>query len=260
LPDTDEVARLTDEEKAEKLAELRAKIADIESGELDRIVAEVDLSGWSVLIEPMEGLLDKVAKNGSAAALLQIGVEDQEHLTDLLNERALSFAQDRAAELVGMRNAGTKENPEWIENPSANWAITDSTRDMIRSDVSTAINEGWSAQHLANELGENNPAFSDYRAEMIARTEIRKADVEGNMTAYKASGIVRGKEWICGSEHDDDDECTGNQDQGQIGLDESFESGDDAAPAHPNCICDVLPVLLDELQGDESSGGDPEAD
>ena len=208
----------------------------------------------------MESLLDKIHKDGSAAALLQIGVEDQDHLTNLLNERALSFAEDRAAELVGMRNVGTKEAPGWIENPNANWAITDSTREMIRGDVSTAIEEGWSSQHLANHFADENPAFSDYRASMIARTEIRKADVEGNMTAYKQSGIVAGKEWICGSEHDDYDECTANQDQGQIGLDESFESGDDAAPAHPNCICDVLPVLLDELQGDESPGGDPEAD
>lgn len=256
MPATDEVARLTEDEKAAKLAELREKILDIESGELDRILAEVDLSGWTVLVDPMQGLLDKIHADGGAVALKQIGIENTEGLTTLLNERSLSFAERRAAELVGMTNAGTKESPEWIPNPSAKWAITDSTREMIRGDVSAAIEEGWSAQHLANQLADENPAFSDYRAEMIARTEIRKADVEGNMTAYKASGIVAGKEWIVGSEHDDDDECSGNHAQGAIPLDESFESGDDAAPAHPNCVCDVLPVLLDEYQGDGSPGGD----
>ncbi len=231
-----------------------------DSKEMDRIIAEVDLSGWTVLIDPMESLLDKIHKDGSAEALLQIGVEDQQHLTTLLNERSLTFAEDRAAELVGMTNAGTKELPEWIENPSAKWAITDSTREMIRGDVSTAIEEGWSTQHLANQLAENNPAFSDYRAEMIARTEIRKADVEGNMVAYKASGIVQGKEWIVGSEHDDDDECTENAEAGTIALDESFPSGDDAAPAHPNCICDVLPVLIEDHDGGGSPGGESDAE
>jgi hypothetical protein len=231
-----------------------------DSSEMNRILAEVDISGWTVLIDPMESLLDKIHQDGSAEALLQIGVEDQKHLTSLLNERSLTYAEDRSAELVGMTNAGTKESPEWVPNENANWAITDSTREMIRGDVATAIDEGWSPQHLANQLAENNPAFSDYRAEMIARTEIRKADVEGNMVAYVASGIVQGKEWIIGSEHDDDDECTENAEAGVIPLDESFPSGDDAAPAHPNCICDVLPVLIEEHDGGGSPGGESEAD
>ena len=29
---------------------------------------------------------------------------------------------------------------------------------------------------------------------------------------------------------------------GAIGLDEDFPSGDDAPPAHPNCVCDVAAI------------------
>jgi hypothetical protein len=68
------------------------------------------------------------------------------------------------------------------------------------------------------------------------------------MIAYKESGVVSGKEWLLGSEHDQDDECDDNVAAGVIALDDSFPSGDDEAPAHPNCVCDVLPVLAEEAE------------
>jgi hypothetical protein len=68
------------------------------------------------------------------------------------------------------------------------------------------------------------------------------------MIAYKESGIVEGKEWILGSEHDDDDECDDNVNDGVIPLDEAFSSGDMEPLAHPKCVCDVMPVLM-ELEG-----------
>lgn len=206
----------------------------------------MDLTGWKVLIEPTEHLLEKIHRDGSLEALAQIGIEDADHLTDLLNERSLTFAETRAAEMVGMRNIGSKAMPEWIENPNAKWVITDSTRKMVRKDVAQAIEEGWSAQHLARTLQEDNPAFSDHRAKTIARTEIRNADTAGNMEAYKASKIVQGKEWIVGSEHDDHDECDLNQEAGEIELDATFPSGDSKPAAHPNCVCDFLPVLIEK--------------
>ena len=220
------------------------KLNRVDDDDVSRILAELDMNGWSTLIEPAQATLDAIYRDGAHVALQQIHFGDPDRLTSLLNERALQFAEARGAELVGMRNIGSKEKPEWIENPEAKWVITDSTREMLRTDVKTAIDEGWSTGKVKAELKENY-AFSSSRAEMIARTEIARADVEGNMQAYRASGIVAGKEWVVGSEHDDDDECTSNAGQGVIGLDEPFESGDDAAPSHPRCVCDILPVLID---------------
>lgn len=260
LPENDETAeRITEGEREIKLAELRAAILEDDNEVLNRLLAEVDLTGWKVLIEPVESLLEKVHKSGSAEALFQIGMENTDELTTLLNERALVFAGDRGAELVGMRNIGSAEFPEWIENPSAKWAITDTTRTMIRNDVATAINEGWSSRHLAKELAENNPAFSDSRAETIARTEIRNADAEGNLVAYHASGIVQGKEWIVGSRHAHADECDANAKQGIIPLDQPFLSGAQRPTAHPRCVCDFLPVLMPKMQGttEAAPGGAP---
>ena len=48
------------------------------------------------------------------------------------------------------------------------------------------------------------------------------------------------------------DECVANAEQGAIGLEDEFLSGDDAPPAHPNCRCDVLPVLIEEGPSDDT--------
>lgn len=87
-------------------------------------------------------------------------------------------------------------------------------------------------------------AFSAGRAETIARTETAFADVQGNLIAYKESGVVAGKEWV--AEPDCCDICAENERQGVIGLNDSFQDGTDGPPAHPNCLCDVYPVLGDE--------------
>jgi uncharacterized protein with gpF-like domain len=162
-------------------------------------------------------------------------------MTELLDEKALEYARARGAELVGKKIV----DGEVVDNPNAAWSISENTRDMLRSDVSQAIEQGWSNDRLADAIMENH-GFSPERAEMIARTETAFADCAGNMAAYKESGIVQGKEWILGSEHDDDDECDLNSEAGVIPLDEPFPSGDEYPPQHPRCICDFIPVLSEE--------------
>lgn len=221
-----------------------------QEGIVDRIMAALDFKQWAALIDPAAEVLEKVFADGAAEGFAQISFDASENITNLMNERALEYAESRGAELVGMRNIGSKADPEWIENPDARWAITDTTRDMLRSTVSDAIEEGWSTDRLKKEVREST-GFDESRAETIARTEVAFADSEGNMAAYRASGVVSGKEWIIGSEHDDDDDCDENADAGIIGLDDAFPDGSDTAPAHPRCVCDVLPVVMDE----EDTGG-----
>ena len=192
-----------------------------------KVLAEVDFKGWSIINEDdVEEILAEVTKDGTIEALLQVGMSE-EKLTETMSAKAVQYAEERAAALVT--------------------EIEESTRDMLRSDVARAMEEGWSNDKLAEEL-EKNYAFSESRAETIARTETAMADVEGNMTAYKESGVVEGKEWITGSEADCD-LCAMNEAKGVLPLDDVFPSGDEAPPAHPNCVCDILPVLTE--QGEE---------
>jgi hypothetical protein len=207
----------------------------------ERILAELNLGSWASLVPEVQELLIAVALDGITVAFRQIGVKPTADLTDQVNAAAVEWAKDRAAELVGMRyNAAG----DLIENPDAQWAITDGTRALLRGDVVRAIEEGTSSADLADAL-KGSYAFSPDRADMIARTELARADVEGNMMAYRDSGVVDGKEWVLGSEHDDDDECDDAAAMGVVPLDDDF-GGIGDPPAHPKCACDVLPVLAEE--------------
>lgn len=217
----------------------------------DIILASLDFSAWQILIDPTEEQLASVLEDAGKAVLAQLGVTATNAL-DQVHQDALDYAQARAAELVGMKQI----DGVWIENPSAKWAITESTRDMIRGTVSQAINEGWSRDRLATEL-ETTYSFSEARAETIAQTELNRANSTGAMNGYRRSGVVSKKVWLLSNDYDakdDDGLCEDNADQGPIGLDENFASGDDAPPAHINCRCDVAAIVSDDSQeeGDDS--------
>jgi uncharacterized protein with gpF-like domain len=190
---------------------------------VDAILEKLNLD-WGDLTPELQQAIIRIATDGVSVAFDQIGVTPSIDVLQQANAKAIEYAQQRAGELVTM--------------------IADSTREMIRSDVTTALEEGMSSADLADAL-EARYAFSADRAETIARTELAIADVQGNLAAYRASGVVSGKEWVLGSEHDEMDECDDAADLGVVDLDDDFGGLGDP-PAHPNCVCDVLPVLSDE--------------
>ncbi|MBP2638370.1 MAG: phage putative head morphosis protein, gp7 family [Firmicutes bacterium] len=198
---------------------------------------ELDFNGWSILFDDVQPILVRIAKYSGARALTQVEVTDQ-NITNLVNEDAVAWANERAAEMVGKKWVDGK----LVDNPNASWAITESTREYLRGTVTDAMEEGWSPQKLTKEL-EDNTAFSKSRAKMIARTETAFADCNGRMIGYKNSGLNLGKQWIVGSGACE--KCAINKKAGVIGLDDAFPSGNIVPPAHPHCRCDVIPVLLD---------------
>ena len=211
--------------------------------------AAVEALDWNILINATEEELDEVSRDGVRQALLRLGITD-EGIVDQAFEEASSWAKDRAAEMVGMRyNAADQLEP----NPNAEFQIGDAARDEIQAKVEEAIREGWSADDLADEIMSIG-SFSEARAEMIARTEIIRANNEGHMIAFRESGVVEQKAWSTAEDGDVCIICTENEDQGAIPLDDSFISGDDAAPAHPNCRCVIVAVIQDEAPEIDSQG------
>ena len=108
----------------------------------------------------------------------------------------------------------------------------------IRELVEEALAEGSSNDDLADAI-EGFTGFDESRAEMIARTETAFADVQGNLAGWKASGQVEAKQWATGVDEVCDD-CTSLEGQ-VVPIGEDFPGGD--PPLHPNCRCDLLPVL-----------------
>jgi hypothetical protein len=142
--------------------------------------------------------------------------------------------------MVGMKWNGAGE---LVDNPNAEWAISETTRASINELIQQALDEGMSPQDLADAIMSATD-FSDWRAELIARTELAKSQSEGALAGWRASGVVSGKAWIVSSSHDSDDDCDGNVDDGVIDLDELFSSGDDSPPAHGNCQCDCVAEVM----------------
>lgn len=213
---------------------VKVSVADIE-----RILAALDMSRWTALIGVVEEDLVDAFKANAVAAFDTVRFTPDEEIVELVNTHAKTWAAERAAGLVGMRR---NADGSLVPNPNAKWNITDSTRNELRALIEDAIDEGWSVDTLKDELLDAH-AFSAARAETIARTELAFAHVEGNLDAWKESGVVTSKKSILGSEHDIDDVCNDNAEADAVPLDGLFPSGHSGPPYHPNCVCDVIPVV-----------------
>lgn len=209
-------------------------------GDIDRVMRSLNFDRWTALVGIFEDALAEAFKDNARAGFQAIGFDPSDDILHLVNDNAVAWSKKHAADLVGMHK--TKDG-EWVESTKG-YAITKTTRDDLRSLVEEALEEGWSADQLAGEI-EDAHAFSDTRSETIARTELAFAHVEGNLDSWRESGVVSKKESILGSEHDLDDVCNENAEAGPIDLEAEFPSGHQGPPYHPNCVCDVIPVLAD---------------
>lgn len=167
----------------------------------------------------------------------QLGVEDADAISRA-EASAVTWARAHSAELVGKRltEAGL------VDNPNAQFAITDATRAGLERAITEAVESGASRGQLAQEISDLY-GFSETRAELIAGTEINRAFMGGALETWRKSKVVVGKQWILASTHDRDDECDENAMAGKLKLNETFPDGSLMPPAHPNCKCSLLAVL-----------------
>lgn len=198
-------------------------------------VEDLDLDGLSILIDPTEKQLKRVVKDTSSKVLGQLGAEE---LTNQVNEKAADWATARAAEMVGMKY---NEDGELVENTRAEYAIDQTTRDLLRSTISDGLEENIGWEEIAADI-EENFAFSEARATAIARSETTNANNQASlMSAHEANdelGIGLKKGWLATDTACDI--CMENEAAGLLELDEEFPSGDDAPGAHTNCECTLI--------------------
>ena len=216
----------------------------------------VDGADWASIAKAAAIELQAVAEDGARRTLIVLGVADDESITRQTFTKAVDAAKARAAELVGK---SWNDDGELVDNPDAEWTITDTTRDAIREAVAQAIEDGDSAAELSDRI-ESLGAFSEERATMIARTEIIRSHAQGQMAAMRESGVVEQKSWSSAGE-EVCDECSANEDLGPIDLDEDFDGGDepvDAPPMHPGCRCNVQAYI--PVSGEDDESDDEEDD
>ena len=179
-------------------------------------------------LEEIESLSKRQLARAFELGLID-GGESVGYSPDNAKKYAVEDAEKQAAELAG--------------RTTTILSLDDSTREMLRKDIARFISEGLTVSEAAKEL-ENSYAFGQYRARLIATTEINTADHAGRHRAYIESGNVSGKISILDrdtTQHGDDDVL--NADQGVIGLENKFQSGHQYPSYHPGCLCNVAPIL-----------------
>lgn len=186
-----------------------------------RVVDSLTLDEWDVVAQELADDLGGAFEQSAQVILGKLGISEPD-IFDLVNERSVVYAEESGAELVT--------------------GITETTREQIRTIITDAIENAGGVNELKAAI-EDSTAFGADRAEMIARTEIGNAHMAGALDGAKASGLDLMKKVIRGSEEFDCDICGENEDQGVIGLDEMFDSGDEAPLFHPSCECTLIFVV-----------------
>ena len=213
------------------------KLAKGKDEELPALLRRIPLIEWDGLVPDLADPLKTITKAGGARALAELEITDRQMLSDV-NEVASDWADSRAAEMVGMRRLSSGR---LVQNPEAQWTISDKTRDDLRQIVTEAFEKKTTMKELADQI-QGAGTFSEYRAHMIAATETIRAENQGNLAGWRQSGQVEELDWLLSADHDDaasDCECADNADGGPYPIDEAPE-----LPAHPNCTCSLVVARL----------------
>lgn len=225
---------------------------DGDDDKVDETVDGLDLEWLQAASALTLPFYQAVASPSSSQAVHQvaeaagISPEDLAVLLKQADQKAIAWAKDRAAEMVGKR----WENGELVDSNSEGWRIDDATRTLLRDKVNQALNEGWSRGKLAQSI-ESDTLGRD-RAQTIAQTELGLAHSAGNRIGWAQTDRVKGRYVILSEDHDEPDECDLNAQAGVVPLDEPFPSGDDGYPFHPNCECVEVAVLSDLASNDDA--------
>lgn len=174
------------------------------------------------LLEEVVGAQEDAAKRGVRAAGV---VLDMALAWDLVQEEVLQWAREYSGALI------TK--------------VTDDVREKVREIVVDGLVNGDPWNEVQKRIMEKG--FPEYRAEMIARTEVIRAFTQGAVAGYKASGVVVGLRWLDGQPG----ACRlcSALDGKVVKIGEGFYAGGDGLPPrHPNCRCAVAPVTKEEAE------------
>jgi SPP1 gp7 family putative phage head morphogenesis protein len=163
-------------------------------------------------------------------------------------------------------NIDSPEITEFIKTYSYKLAIT--VTDEMMDGLRELFQEAFEIGSSTVEIGEKVQRFFElkrgYEADRIARTEMIRAAHQGALEAYAQSGVVVAKEWLTGKDEKVCPWCS-QMDGKRIELREKFFGVGDilkvddfelafdyseitAPPLHPNCRCDLIPIV-DSIYG-----------
>lgn len=198
-----------------------------------KLAKDADLSAMQAIADVSFDDLFEIAADSAELGLASVGVKAEGDLVNQVHDRAVAYARRRGAELVA---ADGDKN------------VIEATRASIRDVIARGLADNIGSSAIADNI-QASAAFSAERAGLIAQTEIAMANADGKLSGWKAAadtGLTLMKGWQTSNDGDCCDECQANEDQGLIPVDDDFDSGDAAEPAHPNCHCATYAEVAEE--------------
>lgn len=176
--------------------------------------------------------------------------EDLRDAVEQVMGETMDEASDSLMADVGMGNAVgiafNLKNPlavQWLQNYGAALVtgLEETTKGQMATLLARATEQGWAYNRTARTIRETFDGFSTRRATTVAVTESRKAYEHARLQTalgLQEAGLEMEKSWLAAG--DACETCLDNAEDEWIPVDDSFSSGDDAPPAHPDCRCDLL--------------------
>jgi hypothetical protein len=153
----------------------------------------------------------------------------------------VTFGFDTAA-----RSKEPADYPGMTADEAASWAsehvdsmiqgLDDTSLKLVADAVSTGITDQLGVAGTARLINQTVGLWDKSRAATIASTEMNSAMSWAFLRKLERNNVEY-KQWILGP--NPCETCEENAAEGPIPVDEDFPSGDDAPPAHPNCVCAV---------------------
>jgi HK97 family phage portal protein len=190
--------------------------------------------------EAVLGPMAEATASGGQFGLAEVGVDTA---FDVFNPRVASFAESYAQQFAS--------------------EATRASLLRVRTVIARGLEQGESPFTIADEIAKDY-AFSPERATVVARTESARAFVEGERLGWQESNVVQGKQWLLAAGACPFCDATAQRGTAKVyNLDEPFwKMGDtittaggsfsvrygdvQGAPLHPNCRCDIIPVLIED--------------
>lgn len=162
-----------------------------------------------------------------------------------------SLSGNHVLDKINVSGVFNLKNPEVIEklNDRTNFliqSVDDTTKNQLARMISLGVEEGQSWSEIASEINQTFPDIAAYRSQLIARMETANAVNLAELDFYDRNGILE-RRWVLASSHTGTDICDDNASAGAVRTSRSFPSGDDAPPAHVNCMCTQNAVIPEDF-------------
>ena len=157
----------------------------------------------------------------------------------------VTWGKTKAGVPIAFEGPPISQAIDWAEKQAATLVkgMDEETKRRLAHTISRGIENKRGIPGLSRDIRNTFSDMSKHRSELIARTETANALSQASLDTMEDMGID-GKEWITAGDDRVSDECSGNEAEGVIPVGQTFSSGADAPPEHPDCRCTLAPSRL----------------